>query len=298
MYHNPVLLKESINGLHISPSGIYIDLTFGGGGHTAEILNMLNKKGRVIAFDRDNDAIKNKPDDKRVTLIKSDFRFMLHFLRYLNAIPVEGIIADLGVSSYQIDNKERGFSTRYNAPLDMRMDRSQNMNAADIINSISEDKLYQTLKTYGELKGARKFAKKIIEHRNISPITNTYQLTEAVKDLIPQNRKHKTEAQLFQALRIAVNEEIDALKDMLMQTVTALKTGGRLVVISYHSIEDRVVKHFIRSGNFEDKVEEDFFGNTTSPFKPITKKAIQATKEEVKKNKRARSAKLRIAERI
>lgn len=296
MYHNPVLLHESIAGLRISPSGTYADLTYGGGGHSRAILDQL-PQGRLIAFDQDPRAIENRIDDPRLIMVNGNFRYLMQFLRYHDALPLDGLLADLGVSSHQIDNPERGFTTRGDAPLDMRMDTEQTQSALNLLQEITEEALTAILKEFGELQQARRIAGAIVETRKVGEIDTTARLKEAVKPFIPFKQEHKFLAQLFQAIRIAVNDEMPALKEMLMQCADAIKPGGRLVVIAYHSLEDRLVKHYIRSGNFEDKPETDFFGNTKAPFKPITRKAITASPEEIAQNSRARSAKLRIGER-
>ncbi len=295
MYHNPVLLDVSTDGLRINSSGTYVDATFGGGGHTRSILARLTN-GRVIAFDQDREALENMIDDPRLILVHGNFRYLTHFLRYHNALPADGILADLGVSSHQIDRYERGFSTRSDAPLDMRMDPDQGRSAAELLNTIPREELETILREYGELPDSRRIATAITRKREQQAIASARDLKEAVKPFIPPAREHKFLAKLFQALRIAVNEETEALKEMLTQSASVLKPGGRLVVISYHSIEDRLVKHFIRSGNFEDKPEKDFFGKTKLPFTVITRKAISPTPEEIASNNRARSARLRIGE--
>ncbi len=297
MYHNPVLLKECISGLNIIPNGNYVDVTYGGGGHSKEIIKLL-VDGRLIAFDQDLDALKNTIDDERFTLVNHNFQFLKNFLRLHNASQVNGILADLGVSSHQFDIPERGFSTRFDAPLDMRMSQNAPVTAADIVNTNSEEELQRILKNYGEIKNFRCFAKAIIETRNTNTINTTNELIEGTKKCYPQHKKNKLLAQLFQALRIEVNDELQTLKTMLEQARDALIPGGRLVVISYHSLEDRLVKNFIKSGNFEGIVKKDFYGNPIVDFKSITRKPLMPGEEEIEINNRARSAKLRIAEKL
>ncbi|MCB0806487.1 MAG: 16S rRNA (cytosine(1402)-N(4))-methyltransferase RsmH [Bacteroidales bacterium] len=297
MYHEPVLLKESIEGLHINPEGIYVDVTYGGGGHSGEILKHLST-GSLIAFDQDQDALKNKPDDERVVLINQNFRYMRNFLKLYKADPVDGILADLGVSSHQFDTAERGFSLRFEGDLDLRMNQRKDLTAAKIINSYSPAKLKEILIQYGELKNAGRIVSKIETARSENEIKTTAQIKEILKPLVPPNQENKFLARVFQALRIEVNDELGALKDFLEQCPDMLKSGGRLVVITYHSLEDRLVKNFIKAGNFEGEVEKDFYGNIQSVFRPVNKKPLIPTEEEIKRNNRARSAKLRIAEKI
>ncbi|NQU33174.1 MAG: 16S rRNA (cytosine(1402)-N(4))-methyltransferase RsmH [Bacteroidetes bacterium] len=297
MYHNPVLLKECISGLNIIPNGNYVDVTYGGGGHSKEIIKLLDD-GRLIAFDQDLDALKNTIDDERFTLVNHNFQFLKNFLRLHNASQVNGILADLGVSSHQFDIPERGFSTRFDAPLDMRMSQNAHVTAADIVNTYSEEELQRILKNYGEIKNFRWFAKAIVENRNTNTINTTNELIESTRKCYPQHKKNKLLAQLFQALRIEVNDELQTLKTMLEQARDALIPGGRLVVISYHSLEDRLVKNFIKSGNFEGIVNKDFYGNPIVDFKSITRKPLMPGEEEIVANNRARSAKLRIAEKL
>lgn len=297
MYHNPVLLSECIEGMAIRPNGIYVDVTFGGGGHSKEILRKL-KKGQLIAFDQDADALENKPEDERFTLINSNFRYLKNFLQLYGAIPVDGILADLGVSSHQIDDPERGFSTRFEADLDMRMDRRQKLTAKSILNSYGEYELKTILSLYGELRNAGRIASLVVKGRKLTEISSTAQLKKLIRVCAPRNKEQKFFAQVFQALRIEVNEELASLKELLQQSLQVLKVGGRLVVISYHSLEDRLVKNFIKTGNFEGVLEKDFYGNPNQVFKPITRKPIVPGEEEIKRNNRSRSAKLRIAEKI
>ncbi|MEI6821743.1 MAG: 16S rRNA (cytosine(1402)-N(4))-methyltransferase RsmH [Bacteroidota bacterium] len=298
MYHNPVLLKESIEGLLIKQSGIYVDVTYGGGGHSHEILNNLGEDGKLYAFDQDEDAIKNELEDERLTLIHQNFRHLKNFLKLYNAYPVDGILADLGVSSHQIDVPERGFSTRFDGDLDARMDQNQLKSAKEVINTYNENELKLVFQNYGEIANSGKLARTIVEQRVNGEINTTAQLKKAISNCIPPNFDHKYLAVVFQALRIEVNEELESLKEFLLQTVQALKPGGRLVVISYHSLEDRLVKNFIKSGNFKGELEKDFFGNIISPFKQISRKPITPDDAELKINNRSRSAKLRIAERL
>ena len=297
MYHNPVLLKESIDGLLIQQSGIYVDVTYGGGGHSREILNNLGEDGQLYAFDQDQDALQNKMDDERLTLIHQNFRHLKNFLKLYNAYPVDGILADLGISSHQIDVGERGFSTRFDGELDARMNQNQLKSAKEVLNTYSEGELKLVFQNYGEIANSGKLARTIVEQRVNGEINTTAQLKKAIANCIPANFDHKYLAVVFQALRIEVNEELEVLKEFLLQTTQALKPGGRLVVISYHSLEDRLVKNFIKSGNFEGVLEKDFFGNVISPFKQISRKPITPNEEELKNNNRSRSAKLRIAER-
>ena len=295
-YHKPVLLFESIDGLEIIPNGIYVDVTFGGGGHSKEILKRLNSEGRLFAFDQDEDALENAIDDERFVLIHENFRYIKRFLRFYGIKKVDGILADLGVSSHQFDKESRGFSTRFNTELDMRMTKKNEVTAYQIINTYKEDKLSNVLFLYGELRNARALAKQLVESREEQPIKTSFQLKEALQRFLPKNKEHKILAQIFQAIRIEVNQELEALKDFLLQTEELLKQGGNLSVISYHSLEDRLVKRFIRSGMFEGEPEKDFYGNITVPFKK--RKLITPSKEEIKENNRARSAKLRIATKL
>ena len=295
-YHNPVLLFESVDGLEIDPNGIYVDVTFGGGGHSREILSRLNDQGKLFAFDQDEDALQNAIDDERFTLINENFRYIKRFLRFYGIKKVDGILADLGVSSHQFDVAERGFSTRFDAELDMRMDQQSETSAYNIINEYEEEKLSNVLFQYGELRNARAIAKAIAEARVEDKIESSFQLKEVLKRFLPKSKEHKILAQIFQAIRIEVNEELEVLKEFLEQTIDLLSEGGKLSVISYHSLEDRLVKRFIRSGLFEGEPEKDFFGNVNVPFKKG--KLITPSLEEIKENNRARSAKLRIATKL
>ena len=297
MYHQPALLHESIEGLSINPSGIYADLTFGGGGHSREILEKLNDDGRLIAFDQDEDSLQNALDDERFTLVNENFRYLKNFLRLHKAFPLDGILADLGISSHQIDTPERGFATRFEGPLDMRMGLSQGTTAAQMVNTYSEEKLREVFKLYGELSNARQLASAIV-HARTSPITTTTELKESIKSCLPSNYENKILAQIFQAIRIEINDEMGALQAMLKQCADVLKPGGRLVVISYHSLEDRLVKNYMRSGNVDGMLEKDFYGNIIAPLKPVTRKPVTPGSAELATNPRSRSAKLRIAQKI
>ncbi len=298
MYHNPVLLHKSIDGLNIRPDGVYVDATFGGGGHARLILSKLGAQGHLVAFDQDAEAEANKPDDERLIFVNQNFRYLKNFLRLYDRLPVDGILADLGVSSHQFDEAKRGFSTRFDGPLDMRMGKHQNLSAADVVNTYSEDELNEIFRLYGEIRNSRCMAKLICEKRKTKAFETTFELEAAVGKCIPPTRKNKMLAMLFQAIRIEVNQELEVLKAFLEQTADVLKPGGRLVVISYHSLEDRLVKNFIKTGNFEGKVQKDFFGNNLVDFKPVVNKAIVPDEKEIAQNSRARSARLRIAEKI
>ena len=294
-YHNPVMLAECIEGLAIKPDGVYVDVTFGGGGHSREILKHLSAKGRLLAFDQDVDAQANIPNDDRLTFIDQNFRFLKNNCRLHAAIPVDGVLADLGVSSHQFDRPERGFSTRFDADLDMRMDQSSSLTAKEVVNSYSEEDLHRIFGIYGEIQNAKSLAKTIVTARLNQPIETISGLKEVIKKLIPKGKENKYLAQVFQALRIEVNQELEALQDFLLQAADVLAVGGRLVVMSYHSLEDRLVKNFIAIGKFRGEVEKDFFGNPLKPLEAVSRKAITASEEEIKKNSRARSAKLRVA---
>lgn len=296
-YHNPVLLKETVDGLNIIEDGVYVDVTFGGGGHSKEILNRLGKNGKLIAFDQDQDALLNTIDDSRFTLINENFRYVKRFLRFHGVKKVDGILADFGVSSHQFDVPKRGFSTRFEANLDMRMNQQEILSAYTVINEYDEQQLRQVFWQYGELRNAPALAKTIVLNREEDDIKTTEQLKNALKKHLPAYRENKILAQIYQAIRIEVNQEIEVLKEFLLQTPDLLKTGGRISFISYHSLEDRLVKRFIRNGMFEGEPEKDMFGNFTVPLKKIGKLIIP-TQEEIKINNRARSAKLRIAEKI
>lgn len=298
MYHNPVLLHQSVEGLKISSEGVYVDVTFGGGGHSQLILEQLGENGSLIAFDQDPDAASNLPDDDRIRFVNQNFKYLKNFLALYGKPEVDGILADLGVSSYQFDEPERGFSTRFDGPLDMRMMKNQGNSAADVVNTYSEEDLNLIFRQYGEIKNSRCMAKLIVEQRNVKLFETTQELVCAVEKCIPSKQKNKLLAMLFQAIRIEVNEELEVLKAFLEQSAEVLKPGGRLVVISYHSLEDRLVKNFMKTGNFEGKLKKDFFGNKLVSMKPIFSKAIVPDEEEIRQNSRARSAKLRIAEKL
>jgi 16S rRNA (cytosine1402-N4)-methyltransferase len=294
-YHNPVLLKESVDGLNINPDGVYVDVTFGGGGHSREILSRLSSKGKLYAFDQDEDALANTIDDERFILINENFRFIKRFLRFHNVKIVDGILGDLGVSSHQFDVAERGFSTRFEGELDMRMSQKQDLNAYKVVNEYDEANLRRVFLDYGELKNAPVIARVIIEAREFEPIKNTEQLKVVLGRFLQAHKSHKILAQMYQAIRIEVNQEMEVLKEFLEQSLDILKPGGRLSVISYHSLEDRLVKRIMKNGMFEGEPERDFFGNFSVPFKSIGK-LIVPDFQEIKSNNRARSAKLRIAE--
>lgn len=294
-YHNPVLLKETVDGLNIRPDGIYVDVTFGGGGHSREIMSRLGEGGKLFAFDQDLDALKNAIDDDRFMLINENFRFIKRFLRFHGIKQVDGILADLGVSSHQFDVAERGFSTRFEAELDMRMDQKGEISAYNVINEYDEQEIARVLFNYGELKNARAMATVIVEARQDTKIKNSEQLKQILARFLPGHKSNKILAQIYQAIRIEVNQEMDVLKEFLEQSLEILKPGGRLSVISYHSLEDRLVKRFVKNGMFEGEPERDFFGNFEVPFKTI-EKLIVPSEEEIAINNRARSAKLRVAE--
>jgi len=294
-YHIPVLLHECMEGLNIQPDGKYVDLTFGGGGHAKAILEKLDS-GKLIAFDQDDDAQANAIADERFMLLKQNFRFLKNNLKLMKLIPIDGILADLGISSHQIDEGERGFSIRFDAPLDMRMNRQQTLTAAKVIREYEEEKLRFIFKFYGELAEAGKIAKHIINVRSDRKIETTGQLTDLLKAFRPANKLNKFLAQVFQAIRIEVNDELGSLRQMLEQCTEVLKPGGRLVIISYHSLEDRLVKQYLKQGQFEGEAEKDLFGRVKLPFRMITRKPIAPSDEEIKRNNRARSAIMRIAE--
>ena len=295
-YHLPVLLNESIDGLNINPEGTYVDVTFGGGGHSRRILDKLNENGRLYAFDQDSDALVNKIDDSRFTLIHENFKYLKSFLRLEGVRKIDGLLADLGVSSHQFDEANRGFSIRFDASLDLRMDQRQERTAKDIVNTESEGRLKEILSLYGEIPNAGRMARAIVAARSQKAIETTFELSKAVEKLIPRNQENKYLAMLFQALRIEVNGEMEALEMMLKQAVEILKPGGRLVVISYHSLEDRMVKNLVKSGNIEGNIEKDFYGNVITNLTAITRKPITPSEQELQENNRSRSAKLRIAE--
>lgn len=295
MYHTPVLLDESIKGMMITRGGTYVDVTFGGGGHSARILDEL-KGGRLIAFDRDPDAVDNSIDDKRFLLVNADYRYIKNYLKLQEAVPCDGILADLGISSHQIDDPKRGFSTRFDGDLDMRMDGRNGACATDVINNYAERELMNIFRQYGEIKNSHKLAGAIVMGRKDGQISTTTALKNIALKCAPRKQEHKYLAQVFQAIRIEVNKELESLETFLEKALEVLKPGGRLVVISYHSLEDRLVKNFFRSGNVEGRNEKDFYGNLQSGIIAITRKPIVPTDEEIERNPRARSAKLRIAE--
>ena len=296
-YHNPVLLKETVDGLNIIPDGVYVDVTFGGGGHSKEILKRLGEKGKLFAFDQDSDALKNTIDDERFTLIHENFRFVKRFLRFHGVKEVDGILADFGVSSHQFDVAERGFSTRFEADLDMRMNQENKLSAFHVVNEYEEEQLKQVFLQYGELRAAPAMAKLIVEYRKTEPIITSEQLKTVLRKFLPPRYENKVLAQIYQAIRIEVNQEIEVLKEFLLQTPEVLKVGGRLSFISYHSLEDRLVKRFIRNGMFEGEPERDMFGNFEVPLKKVNGLIVPSAAE-IKINNRARSAKLRIAEKL
>ena len=293
VYHTPVLLKESVDGMEIAPGNTCIDVTFGGGGHSREILSRLDSSGHLYSFDQDEDAEKNAPDDKRFTFVRGNFRFIYNFMRYHGVTGVDAILADLGVSGHHFDDETRGFSFRFDADLDMRMNKRGGETAADLLNRASEEELTRIFKLYGELNCARKLAARIVKRRAEEPFKRVNDLIETAKPFCPPQREKKEMAKVFQALRIEINKEVEALQEMLKSAKDLLKPGGRLVIITYHSIEDRIVKNFMKSGNIEGIVEKDFYGRVTSPFD--AKKVIVPTDEEMERNPRSRSAKLRIA---
>jgi 16S rRNA (cytosine1402-N4)-methyltransferase len=294
-YHTPVMLQECIEALNIKPDGVYVDVTFGGGGHSREILKHLGPNGRLLAFDQDADAQKNLPNDDRLTFIDQNFRYLKNNCRLQGAIPADGILADLGVSSHQFDQPERGFSIRFDSELDMRMDQAGRIKAKEIVNNYSEEQLHRIFGIYGEIKNAKSLARTLVTARLNKSVDTVSDLKEAIAGLIPKGKENKYLAQVFQALRIEVNQELEALKEFLEQSVDVLKSQGRLVIMSYHSLEDRLVKNFIAKGKFQGEVEKDFFGNQIKPLESLTRKAVIASEQEVRQNNRARSAKLRIA---
>ena len=295
-YHVPVLLNESIDGMNLQPGGIYVDVTFGGGGHSKEILRRADKTARLFSFDQDEDAEKNIVDDKRFTFVRSNFRYLYNFLRYHGIEQVDGILADLGVSSHHFDDSERGFSFRFDGNLDMRMNKRAGKTAADIVNTYDEERLADIFYLYGELKNSRKLASALVKARSRKTIVTIGDFLEIVKPMFGREREKKELAKVFQALRIEVNQEMEALKEMLYSATEMLKPGGRLVVITYHSLEDRMVKNIMKTGNIEGKTLQDYFGNIQTPFRMVNNKVIVASDEEVARNPRSRSAKLRIAE--
>lgn len=296
-YHNAVLLKETVDGLNIKPDGVYVDVTFGGGGHSREILSRLGPDGHLFAFDQDEDAQNNIIEDSRFTLIDQNFRHISRYLKFYGAPKVDGVLGDFGVSSHQFDEADRGFSTRFDAKLDMRMNQSSDLSAYKLVNTYSEENLARCLFYYGELRNANAMAGQIVRARAENKIETSFQLKEVLRSFLPKSKEHKILAQIFQAIRIEVNEEIEVLKEFLLQIPTVLEEGGRMSVISYHSLEDRLVKRFIRDGVFEGSAKKDFYGNKEVMMRPVGKLIIPSD-EEIRENNRARSAKLRIAEKI
>ena len=297
-YHIPVLLQECIDGLSIRPDGVYVDVTFGGGGHSRAILSALGEKGHLYGFDQDSDAINNVPGDSRFTFVHSNFRYLKNWMRYHGVEQLDGLLADLGVSSHHFDEAGRGFSFRQDGPLDMRMNRQASLSAKDVIQTYNEKQLAQIFYLYGELRNARQLAAAIVRNRNIQPINTIDDFIKVVNPLMGKSREKKDLAKVFQALRIEVNHELEALCEMLGSAIDLLKPGGRLVVLTYHSLEDRIVKNFMRAGNVDGKADKDFYGNLLSPLKPVNNKVILPDAAEEERNPRSRSAKLRIAERL
>lgn len=295
-YHIPALLNETVEGLSIKPDGKYVDVTLGGGGHSREILSRLNKNGKLISFDQDEDAIKNAIDDPRFIFVRSNFKYLRNFLRYHGIDKVDGILADLGVSSHHFDEAERGFSFRFDGELDMRMNKRSALTAAKVLNTYTEEQLADIFYLYGELRNARRIASTIVRTREKEPFERIFPFVETLKPFYGKDKEKKDMARVFQALRIEVNKELDVLKSLLSQSLEVLNPNGRLVILTYHSLEDRLVKNFIRSGNIEGKIEKDFYGNVLAPLKAVNNKVIVASDEEIARNPRARSAKLRIAE--
>ncbi|GAB3935868.1 16S rRNA (cytosine(1402)-N(4))-methyltransferase RsmH [Mucilaginibacter myungsuensis] len=294
-YHTPVMLQECIEALNVKPGGTYVDVTFGGGGHSREIMKHLGPDGRLLAFDQDADAQRNAIDDERFTLVDQNFRFLKNFARLHDVLPVDGILADLGVSSFQFDQAERGFSIRFDAELDMRMNQQSDLSAKEVVNTYAEADLHRIFGMYGEIQNSKSLAKTIVTGRLNAPINTVADLKNVIQNLIPRGKENKYLAQVFQALRIEVNQELEALKEFLEQSADVLATGGRLVVMSYHSLEDRLVKNFIAKGKFSGEVVKDLYGNDQKPLDAVSRGAIVATDEEISNNNRARSAKLRIA---
>ncbi|MEG1187797.1 MAG: 16S rRNA (cytosine(1402)-N(4))-methyltransferase RsmH [Bacteroidales bacterium] len=298
VYHVPALLEECMTGLNIQPEGIYVDVTFGGGGHSKEILNRLGEKGHLYSFDQDEDAEKNILNDTRFTFVRSNFRFLSNFMRYHEVEGIDGLLADLGVSFHHFDDQERGFSFRFDSKLDMRMNKRASLTAAEILNTYEEEKIADVLYLYGEMKSSRRIAGAIVRARETKKFDRIGDFLNVIRPFINKKQEKKELAQVFQALRIEVNQEMQALRQMLTQALKELKPGGRLVVLTYHSLEDRLVKNFMKTGNFEGKAEKDFFGKIQTPFRLVNNKVIIATEEEVERNPRSRSAKLRIAEKL
>ena len=294
-YHLPVLLEKSIEGLNIKPNGVYVDATFGGGGHTRGILKKLGK-GKLIAFDQDEDAAANVPDDQRIIFVRHNFRFLKNFLKYYGIQAIDGLLADLGVSSHHFDTPHRGFSFRFDSELDMRMNTKSNFSAKELVNTYSFEKLFEVFRNYGELNNARTLARSIIAYRENNPVQSIRDLLDSISDCLPRYNENQYLSKVFQSLRIEVNREIEYLKELLLQAAGLLLPGGRLVFISYHSLEDRIVKNFFRNGTFDTDKQTDLFGNVIRPLQPVNRKVIVPSEEEIKVNLRARSARLRIAE--
>lgn len=297
-YHDPVLLKASVDGLNLKGDDVVVDVTFGGGGHSREIIKRLGDKGKLYGFDQDEDAVKNSLEDERFVLVRHNFRYLKNYLKMYNAIPVDAVLADLGVSSHQFDEGERGFSIRFDGPLDMRMNVNAKLTAKQVVNEYDEENLLRIFRAYGEIKNAWKLVQEIIKARTLAEINTTQELCEVAQACVPGKMRNKYLAQVFQALRIEVNDEMGALRSLLEQCYEVIKPGGRLVVITYHSLEDRMVKNFIKNGKIDGELEKDFYGNPLLKFKAVNRKPIVATAEELQQNNRARSAKLRIAEKI
>ena len=297
-YHDPVLLKASVDGLNLKGDDVVVDVTFGGGGHSREIIKRLGDKGKLYGFDQDEDAVKNSLEDERFVLVRHNFRYLKNYLKMYNAIPVDAVLADLGVSSHQFDEGERGFSIRFDGPLDMRMNVNAKLTAKHVVNEYDEENLLRIFRVYGEIKNAWKLVQEIIKARTLEEINTTQELCDVVQACVPGKMRNKYLAQVFQALRIEVNDEMGALRSLLEQCHEVIRPGGRLVVITYHSLEDRMVKNFIKNGKIDGELEKDFYGNPLLKFKAVNRKPIVATAEELKENNRARSSKLRIADRM
>ncbi|MCW8941430.1 MAG: 16S rRNA (cytosine(1402)-N(4))-methyltransferase RsmH [Flavobacteriales bacterium] len=296
-YHDPVLLKASVDGLNLKGDDVVVDVTFGGGGHSREIIKKLSDKGKLYGFDQDEDAVKNNLEDERFVLVRHNFRYLKNYLKMYGAIPVDAVLADLGVSSHQFDEGERGFSIRFDGPLDMRMNVNAKLTAKQVVNEYDEENLLRIFRAYGDIKNAWKLVQEIIKARTLAEINTTQELCDVAQACVPGKMRNKYLAQVFQALRIEVNDEMGALRSLLEQCYEVIKPGGRLVVITYHSLEDRMVKNFIKNGKIDGELEKDFYGNPLLKFKAVNRKPIVATEEELQQNNRARSAKLRIAER-
>ena len=297
-YHVPALLKESVDGLNVRPNGTYVDVTFGGGGHSREIMRRLGKEGHLLAFDQDMDAYVNKIEDARFIFVHSNFRYLRNFLHYYGVEKIDGLLADLGVSSHHFDDESRGFSFRFDGELDMRMNRNAALKASDVLNDYTESKLADIFYVYGEMRNARLIARAIVKERMVAPINTVQRFLDVLKPFVGKDKEKKDLARIFQALRIEVNDEMDTSRKLLYDAVKVLKPGGRIAILTYHSLEDRIVKNFFKTGNFEGKLEKDFYGNPIVPLRLVNNKVIVASDEEVEANPRARSAKLRIAEKI